>query len=145
MVQFPYDVRLRNLLSTLIICTMVVHQALCKFQTVIHGTEYNMILISNLESKTDKYEVIIIWKMQTPMDIITISTINCFLWHFFFSLRKIQFINCTQFYTFTFLTYSLGILCSNLMCFNTTPTHMIYPLLTSPPFLQLQNPVHVFM
>lgn len=28
MVQFPYDVRLRNLLSTLIICTMVVHQAL---------------------------------------------------------------------------------------------------------------------
>lgn len=53
MVQFPYDVRLRNLLSTLIICTMVVHQALCKFQTVIHGTEYNF-MISNLESKTDK-------------------------------------------------------------------------------------------
>lgn len=51
--QFPYDVRLRNLLSTLIICTMVVHQALCKFQTVIHGTEYNF-MISNLESKTDK-------------------------------------------------------------------------------------------
>lgn len=57
--QFPYDVRLRNLLSTLIICTMVVHQALSKFQTVIHGTDYNIILIFNLESKTNKYEVII--------------------------------------------------------------------------------------
>lgn len=88
MVQFPYDARLRNLLSTLIICTMVVHQALCKFQTVIHGTEYNMILISNLESKTDKYEVIIIWKMQTPMDIITISTINCFFMTFLFQFKK---------------------------------------------------------
>lgn len=128
MVQFPYDVRLRNLLSTLIICTMVVHQALCKFQTVIHGTEYNMILISNLESKTDKYEVIIIWKMQTPMDIITISTINCFFMTLLFQFKKNTIYKLHPVLHFYFFDLFSGYLCSNLMCFNTTPTHMIYPL-----------------
>lgn len=116
------------------------------------------------------YDMIIIWKVQTPMDIITIITRTCLLWHYFFRLKKYnlrQYNNTFNlhpvlyFYLLVlFLLQRITVwvfFCVLFYCvFNPTHhfnskfgrgleyVHMYLPF-GHPSYQQLKNPVHVFM